>query len=60
MKAAEVMTTDVVSVRPNATATEIAALLLEKQISALPVIDDEGRLVGGGQRERPASASSGR
>ena len=46
MKAADVMTTNVISVRPDTTAAEIAALLLERRISAVPVIDDAGRLVG--------------
>jgi CBS-domain-containing membrane protein len=43
MKVAEVMTRDVVSVRPDATTAEIAVPLLEKRISAVPVVDDEGR-----------------
>lgn len=44
--ASDVMTRNVVSVRPDATAAEVAALLLEKRISAVPVVDGEGRLVG--------------
>ncbi len=46
MRAQDVMTTPVVSVGPNATVDEVAALLLEKGISAVPVIDAEGSLYG--------------
>lgn len=46
MKAAHVMTRDVVSVRPDTTAAEIAAMLHEHGISAVPVVDDEHRVIG--------------
>jgi CBS domain-containing protein len=46
MRAREVMTTSVATVGPNATVKEAATLLVEKAVSALPVIDDLGRLVG--------------
>lgn len=44
--AAEVMTTDVVSVGAETPVREIAQLLLAKRISAVPVVDPEGRLLG--------------
>ena len=46
MKVREVMMATVVSVAPDTTVQEIARLLLEKRISAVPVLDEEGRLVG--------------
>jgi CBS domain-containing protein len=45
MKATDVMTSPVVTVGPGTPVAEIAALLFEKRISAVPVVD-EGRLVG--------------
>jgi CBS domain-containing protein len=46
MKARDVMTTNVVSVPPDMAAKEIANLLLEKTISAVPVVDESGAPVG--------------
>jgi CBS domain-containing protein len=46
MQASDVMTTNVVSVRPETRVEEIARLLLERRISGVPVIDAAGRLVG--------------
>ena len=46
MQAADIMTTQVVSVAPDTTVQQIAKLLLEKHISAVPVLDTSGRLVG--------------
>jgi CBS domain-containing protein len=40
------MTTSVATVGPNATVKEAATLLVERAVSALPVVDDLGRLVG--------------
>jgi len=45
MLARDIMTTPVVSVAPDTPVTEIAALLLNKRISGVPVLD-KGRLVG--------------
>jgi CBS domain-containing protein len=45
MKASDIMTAPVIAVGPRTSVREIAALLLEKRISAVPVVDD-GRLVG--------------
>jgi CBS domain-containing protein len=45
MKAKDIMTAPVVTVAPVATVRDIAALLLERRISAVPVVED-GWLVG--------------
>lgn len=45
MHAADVMVTEVITVTPETTVTEVADLLLQNRISGVPVIDD-GRLVG--------------
>jgi CBS domain-containing protein len=46
MQARDVMTTKVVTVRPDTRVEQIAALLLERRISGVPVVDAGGRLVG--------------
>jgi CBS domain-containing protein len=46
MKARDVMTAKVLSVTPNTSVKQIAWYLLEHQISAVPVIDDKGTLLG--------------
>jgi CBS domain-containing protein len=46
MQAKELMTTDVVSVGPDAPVAEIAGLLLKHQISAVPVVDAAGVPIG--------------
>ncbi len=46
MQAADVMTRKVVTVMPSATAQEIARLLVRHRISAVPVVDKEGAVVG--------------
>ncbi|HEX9836667.1 MAG TPA: CBS domain-containing protein [Alphaproteobacteria bacterium] len=46
MRAKDVMTTRVVSVAPDVTVKEIASALLSHRISAVPVVDQDGRLVG--------------
>ena len=45
-KVRDVMTTRVVAVRKNATFKEMAALLTEYRVSAFPVLDDEGKVIG--------------
>ena len=45
MKIAEVMTTGVVTVDPDASLKEVATLLTERRVSGLPVVDD-GKVVG--------------
>jgi len=46
MKAREVMTANVVSVHPDVPIREVAKLLLEKGISAVPVVDERGSAIG--------------
>jgi CBS domain-containing protein len=61
MRAREIMTTDIAKVGPEATRHEIARLLLERGVSAVPVVDrdgvpigmvSEGDLIGRGEPER--------
>src|SRR5919106_3932446 len=42
----EVMTRDVVTLRPDQSVEEAADTLAEHQIGAAPVVDDEGKIVG--------------
>jgi CBS domain-containing protein len=46
MKASDVMVTDVISVKPDGNVQDVAELLLTNRISAVPVVDDAGTLVG--------------
>lgn len=46
MKAGDLMTTDVITARKDMMLTEVMELLLRWHISGLPVVDDEGNLVG--------------
>lgn len=46
LTAGTIMTTDLVTVRPNASIEEAIDILLNQSISGLPVTDDDGRLVG--------------
>lgn len=46
MKVQDVMTKDVVSVRPDAPIREVAALMAEKRISGVPVMMADGTVVG--------------
>jgi CBS domain-containing protein len=46
MKASEIMTLGVVTVRPETSLREAASLMLERGVSGLPVVDEMGRLVG--------------
>jgi CBS domain-containing protein len=46
MRASDVMTADVVTVGPETSVAEVARLLVAHCISAVPVIDGTGRLVG--------------
>ena len=45
-KVRDVMTTRVVAVKRNATFKDIATLLTEYRVSAFPVLDDEGKVIG--------------
>jgi CBS domain-containing protein len=46
MKVADVMVKDVVFTKPEAPVKEVAALMVERRISGLPVVDGSGRVVG--------------
>jgi CBS-domain-containing membrane protein len=46
MKAADIMTRDVVTARPETSVPEIARMLLCRKISAVPVVDDAQRVLG--------------
>ncbi|HEY0183888.1 MAG TPA: CBS domain-containing protein [Rhodopila sp.] len=46
LTAADIMTTNVKTVRPEASVAEIARLLSDNNISAVPVCDDQGVVVG--------------
>ena len=45
-KAADIMTTNVITAKKNMVLTDVIALLLRWHISAMPVVDDEDRMVG--------------
>jgi len=46
MLAQEVMTTDMATVRPDAALADAVALMLDRHVSGLPVVDGDGALVG--------------
>ncbi|MCC7474420.1 MAG: CBS domain-containing protein [Pirellulales bacterium] len=46
LTAGAIMTTNLVTMRPEASIEEAIETLLSRQISGLPVVDDEGHLVG--------------
>ncbi len=46
MKAKEIMTKDVITVRRDTTVRDLALLFAENRISSVPVLDEEGLLVG--------------
>jgi len=46
MKAADVMATNVITVRPDTSVAKIAEVLLANRISAVPVVNDKDALVG--------------
>jgi CBS domain-containing protein len=46
MKARDVMVTPVITTKPYASVQEVAKIFLERRISAVPVVDDQGKLVG--------------
>jgi CBS domain-containing protein len=46
MRVADVMTRDVATVRPDTPLKDVARELIERGISGMPVVDDEGRVVG--------------
>ena len=46
MKAQDVMVAPVITVKPESSVKEVASTLVDKRISAVPVVDDVGKLVG--------------
>lgn len=46
MRVADVMTLNIVTVRPSASVREVARILLDHRISAVPVVDEQDRPVG--------------
>lgn len=46
MKVSEVMSSDLITVRPDTRLKEAARLMIDASVSGLPVVDDDGRLVG--------------
>ncbi len=46
MKAKDIMSKEVITVHKNDTIAEIAKVLVDQSISGVPVVDDEGLLVG--------------
>lgn len=45
-KAADIMTTNVITAKKDMVLTDVIALLLRWHISAMPVVDDEDKMVG--------------
>ena len=46
MKVRDVMVSPVITVKPSSSVKEVAKTLIERRISAVPVVDDDGKLVG--------------
>jgi CBS domain-containing protein len=46
MRVRDVMTTDVTTVQPSTSLKDVAAILAERRISGLPVVDSSGAVVG--------------
>lgn len=46
MKARDIMVSPVITVKPSSSVREVAKIFLERRISAVPVVDDHGKLVG--------------
>jgi len=46
LKAKDIMTEEVITVKPETTIEELARLLMKQQISGAPVVDDKGKIVG--------------
>ena len=46
MKAGDVMVSHVITAKPSSTVKEVAKLLLDRRISAVPVVDESGKLMG--------------
>lgn len=46
MKAQDIMTRDVITVGPDKSVKDIAALMVEKHVSGIPVVGDNGAIIG--------------
>ncbi len=46
LKAKDIMTKDVITVKPTATIGDLARILMEYRISGTPVVDEDGNLMG--------------
>jgi CBS domain-containing protein len=46
LKARDLMSTEVITVSPKATVTDAAKKMVDNRVSGLPVVDDEGKLIG--------------
>jgi CBS domain-containing protein len=46
MRAADVMTTEVITISPDASVLELAKLLSDRGISGVPVVDADNRMLG--------------
>lgn len=46
LKAKDIMTKDVITVKPGATMKELARLLIDNKISGTPVVDDANKIIG--------------
>jgi CBS domain-containing protein len=59
MYARDIMTNRVITVAPDTPLKDIAKLLIDHRISAVPVIDEE-KIAGHCQRRRPGPPGAGR
>lgn len=46
LKAKDIMTRDVITVKPTTTIEEMARIFIEKKVSGAPVVDDNGDIMG--------------
>ncbi|MGD9262027.1 MAG: CBS domain-containing protein, partial [Desulfobacterales bacterium] len=46
IKVKDIMSKDIISVTPDTEIAHVAKLLLEKRINGVPVVDEDGSLVG--------------
>ena len=46
LNASDIMTTDVITVKKETTLKELAKLIYEHHINGVPVLDDDGKLIG--------------
>ena len=46
LKAKDIMTRDVITVKPTTTIEEMARIFIEKKVSGAPVVDDNGDVIG--------------